>query len=279
MRIIILGGDGMLGHRLFATLRNNHDARVTLHRPLTDYREFALFDAQNAYAGVDLRALPQLMTVFADFRPEVVVNCAGLIKQRDEARDPIANIEINALLPHRLAQLCRMTGARLIQISTDCVFSGRRGMYGTGDLADADDLYGRAKLLGEVSAAPSLTLRTSMIGRELARKHGLLEWFLAQEGAVPGYRRAVFSGLTTAELSRVIKAIIERHQSVHGLYHVASQPIDKFTLLHLIRERFGKQIEIVPDTTVVIDRSLDGSEFCRQFGYEPPAWTEMVAEL
>jgi len=279
MRIIILGGDGMLGHQLFATLKDIHDVRVTLRRPLAMYSEHNLFDAKNAFADTDLRSLARLIEVFANYRPDVVVNCVGLVKQRDEAVDAVANLEINALLPHRLAQSCQTAGARLIHMSTDCVFSGRKGMYTTTDVPDAEDIYGRTKWLGEVSHPPCLTLRTSFIGRELSRKRGLLEWFLAQKTMVHGYKRAVFSGLTTIELSRIIKTVIEDHRGSHGLYHVAAQPIDKFTLLQLLRDHFGKSIEITPDESVVVDRSLDSSAFRTKFGYMPPAWPDMIADL
>ncbi len=279
MRIIILGGDGMLGHQLFTKLRSVHEVRVTLRQSLAAYSTYGLFNPENAFPEIDVRSLARLAEAFSNFSPDLVVNCVGLVKQRDDAADAIANLEINALLPHRLANLCRMTRARLIHISTDCVFSGRRGMYTAADVSDAEDTYGRTKYLGEVSRPHCLTLRTSFIGRELSRNRGLVEWFLAQEGAVRGFKRAVFSGLTTVEFSRIVKMIIEDHPDRHGLYHVAAQPIDKFTLLQLLSKQFGKNIEIVPDETVVIDRSLDSSKFRGEFGYQPPTWPDMIAEL
>jgi dTDP-4-dehydrorhamnose reductase len=279
MRIVILGGDGMLGHRLFQTLKPSHDVRVTIRQPLAAYADFGLFDASNTLAEIDVRSLTKLIDVFAQLRPQAVINCVGVIKQRADGEDVVSNLEINAMLPHRLAELCKAANARLIHISTDCVFSGRKGMYKATDNADASDVYGRTKFLGEVSAPGCLTLRTSMIGRELARKLGLLEWFLAQQGTVRGFKRAIFSGFTTIELSRIIKMMIEHHPDACGLYHVAAEPIDKFSLLMLLREHYRKDIRIEPDEAVVIDRSLDASEFRTQFRYLPPAWPDMIAEL
>jgi dTDP-4-dehydrorhamnose reductase len=269
----------MLGHQLHQTIKNDHEIRATLRQDLAAYDSYDLFDKDSAYANVDARSLARLTEVLSNFRPEVVVNCVGLVKQRDDADDEIANLEINALLPHRLAELCRIGGARLIHISTDCVFSGRRGMYDENDVSDATDLYGRTKYLGEISGPGCLTLRTSMIGRELARKRGLVEWFLAQRGVVRGFRRAIFSGFATTELSRIIKMMIERFPDASGVYHVSAEPIDKFTLLELLRDHFGNPVEIAPDDELAIDRSLASTRFRREFAYAPPTWRDMVATL
>jgi dTDP-4-dehydrorhamnose reductase len=269
----------MLGHRLYLHLRGSHDARVTLHRPLEAYAHCALFDANNAYERVDAGSFGTVERAIEAHRPHVVVNGIGIVKQRNDATQAIPSIEINALFPHRLAVLCRSGGTRLIHISTDCVYSGRRGNYNEADAADADDLYGRSKLLGEVSEPPVLTLRTSMIGRELARKLSLLEWFLAQRGTVRGFRRAVFSGFTTTELARVIEMLIVRFPDGAGLYHVSSAPITKFDLLTLIRDKLALDIAIEPDDELYCDRSLDSSRFRSRFEYSPPSWEDMVTEL
>jgi dTDP-4-dehydrorhamnose reductase len=279
VRVLILGGDGMLGHRLLRQLGPNHEVRVTLRQDLSCYARFGLFNDANAYAGVDARDPDRLMAVLADFSPTAIVNCVGIVKQRAEAKAAIPSLEINALLPHRLAVLARVAGARLIHLSTDCVFSGRRGNYREDDPADAEDLYGRTKLLGEVSEEPCLTLRTSIIGPELSRKSGLLEWFMAQRGGtVRGFTRAIFSGFTTAELSRVIERLLEEpHAS--GLYHVSSTPISKYDLLVRINAALGIGVAIGADDSFACDRSLDSERFRSTFGYTPPAWDEMVTEL
>lgn len=279
MRILILGGDGMLGHRLLDSWAARHEVRVTLRQDFPAYREFGMFSTQNAYAGVDVRAADCLTEVMADFRPDAVVNAAGIVKQRADASAAVPSLEINALLPHRLAILCRAIGARLIHMSTDCVFSGRKGNYTESDPSDAEDLYGRTKYLGEVHAANCITLRTSIIGTELARRTGLVEWFLAQRGSIHGYRKAIFSGFTTTELSRIIELLLTRFPAAAGLYHVSSDPISKFDLLALLEQRLGRGVEIVPDDAFRCDRSLDSTRFRAEFRYRPPGWPAMMDEL
>ena len=279
MRILILGGSGMLGHALLKTLQARHDVRVTLHRSTEYYRQWSLFHDGNSFGAVDLRSPARLAQVLDQFRPEAVVNCAGLVKQREDAKDALMNLEINTTAPHRIADLCRDVGARLIHLSTDCVFSGRKGMYTEEDNADAEDLYGRAKFLGEPDAPHCLTLRTSFVGRELARKLGLLEWFLAQSGPIRGFRRAIFSGFTTLEMSRVIEMLLTEFPDASGLYHVSSEPIDKYTLLKLFQDHFRRPVTITEDDSVAIDRSLDSSRFRRTFQYRPPEWPVMVEKL
>jgi len=279
VRILILGGDGMLGHELFVQLRERHETRVTLRQGLDAYSSHGLFDARNAFDGIDVRASQPLERVLRDFRPQVVVNAVGIVKQRPESEDAIASIEVNSLLPHRLAFACGHAGARLVHLSTDCVYSGERGGYLETDRPDPLDLYGRSKLLGEVSAEGALTLRTSMIGRGLHRKTGLIDWFMAQKGRAQGYRNAIFSGLTTRELTRVIGMLIEKHPQAAGLYHLSAAPISKFDLLTKLRARLGSSVEIVPADEPRIDRSLDSTRFRRAFAYAPPSWDQMLDEL
>jgi dTDP-4-dehydrorhamnose reductase len=279
VRILILGGDGMLGHQLLKSFAPKHDVRVTLRQPLERYASFGLFRATNAYGGIELGRADSLLPVLGRFRPEAIINAAGIVKQRPTAEEAIPNLEINALLPHRLALLCEPTGARLVHMSTDCVFSGQEGNYAETDPADADDLYGRTKYLGEVHAPNCITLRTSIIGRELARKTGLLEWFLAQTGSIRGFRKAIFSGFTTLEMARIIEMLLTRFPRATGLYHVSSEPISKFDLLGLVKKRLGLAIDVVPYDDFVCDRSLDSTKFRSEFGYKPPEWPTMVDEL
>jgi dTDP-4-dehydrorhamnose reductase len=279
MRILILGGSGMLGHALLQAFAPRHDVRVTLHHPLQHYRQLHLFSDANAFGGVDMCVPEALAPALIQFRPQAVINCVGLVKQHSDATDVLANLEINAAAPHRIADLCHDAGARVIHVSTDCVFSGRKGMYTEADNPDAEDVYGRAKLLGELDAPHCLTLRTSFVGRELAGKHGLLEWFLAQSGTIKGFRRAVFSGFTTLELSRIIDMLLTKFPEASGLYHVSSAPIDKYSLLKLFQERFRRPLTIEADDSMVIDRSLDSSRFRHDFHYRPAEWPAMVQEL
>jgi dTDP-4-dehydrorhamnose reductase len=279
MKILILGGDGMLGHQLFKLLRARHDVKVTLRRELPAYGGCGLFSPQNALAGVDVRVSDRLLAVLSEFHADAVVNAVGIVKQRPDGLDVIPNLEINALLPHRLALVCRAIGARLIHISTDCVFSGRRGQYREDDTPDPVDIYGHSKLLGEVSQPGVITLRTSIIGCSLYRNASLIDWFLRQQGRISGYRQAIFSGFTTKEVSRVIAMLLEEHPAASGLYHLSSSAISKHDLLVRLRDRLGRPIEIVPDDSVRIDRSLDSTRFRREFGYTPPSWDRMLEEL
>lgn len=279
MRILVIGGDGMLGHQLLRELSARHDVQATLRRPLEAYAGFGLFNERNAVGNVDVRDMDSIRKILDRFKPDAVVNAAGIVKQRGEAAEAIPSIEINGLFPHRLAQACANAGARLVHYGTDCVFSGRRGGYAEADIPDPVDLYGRSKLVGEVGGPGCMTLRTSMIGFELSRKHGLLEWFLSQAGAAPGYRRAVFSGLTTPEHARIVELVLAKGGDLSGIYQVSAEPISKYELLCMIAEEFRLNVRVEPDDRVVIDRSLDSSRFRRTFGYTPPTWQTMLAEL
>jgi len=279
MRILILGGDGMLGHQLFKHLAPRHDVCVTLRQRLAIYNDFGLFNKENCYDEIDVRSVNRVVEVMAAFRPQAVVNGVGVVKQRPSAKESLPSLEINALFPHKMAMLCRAAGARMVHLSTDCVFSGKKGNYRESDPSDAEDLYGRTKFLGEVDEVDCLTLRTSIIGRELSRKTGLLEWFLAQTGTVHGFKKAIFSGFSTLELSRIIERLLVDHDSAAGVYHVSSDPISKFDLLTLIRDKLGLSVEIVPEETFRCDRSLDSTRFRREFDYASPTWEAMVEEL
>jgi dTDP-4-dehydrorhamnose reductase len=277
--VLILGGSGMLGHKLWQTLEPCLDVHVTVRASDLSASRLGLLDAQRTVTGVRAEDLDTVTGALDAVRPDVVVNCIGIVKQLREAHDPVTSITINSLLPHRLAQLCGERGARLIHISTDCVFSGRTGHYSEADNPDPVDLYGRSKLLGEVDHGQCLTIRTSIIGRELAGATGLLEWFLAQEGSVRGFRRAIFSGLTTQALARVLESVITDHPALNGLRHIAAEPVSKFDLLRMLRDAYGLDVEIVPDDEVAIDRSLDGTAFERDTGWRADPWPDMVAQL
>ncbi|MCE9603875.1 MAG: SDR family oxidoreductase [Planctomycetia bacterium] len=280
MRCLVLGGGGMLGHQLLLRLQSRHETRVTLRGRPDKYGEFGLFHSGNSFFGVDARDLERLSRIFAEYRPEAVVNATGIIKQRTESRDILPSLEVNAILPHRLRLLCEEFAARLVQISTDCVFSGRRGNYTETDTPDAEDHYGRTKHLGEVSEAPAVTLRCSLIGLELSHKQSLVEWFLAQRGEVRGYTKAIFSGLTTAEFARVVERVLSGHPALTGIWHVAAAPIDKYGLLTRLADRLGRNdITVVPDDTFSIDRSLSADAFARRTEYRAPSWDEMLDEL
>lgn len=280
-KILVLGGNGMLGHvvlRWFASLPayetigvvRTAEAAAELRKRLPDV---SLID------GLDAASLDQLRKMFERLEPDVVINCIGVVKQVSGADDPAIAIPINALLPHRLARLCQLHGARLIHISTDCVFSGKRGNYREDDVADAEDLYGRSKLMGEVATPYAVTLRTSIIGHEMRSAHALLGWFLSQRGEVPGFSNAIFSALPTVELARVIEQYVLLNTSLQGIYHVAGPTINKFELLKLVAQIYGSNSQVNPVPTLVVDRSLDGGRFQAITGYQPPDWPALVAGM
>lgn len=279
MKVLILGGDGMLGHQLLGAFGAAHEVRATLRRTPGSYSKYGIFNAKNAYGGVDVRVAGRLGKVLHGFRPQVVVNTVALVPQRGDAGDVIANLEVNALFPHRLAKLCREIGARLVHISTDSVFSGERGGYRESDRPDPLDLYGRCKLLGEVTGPGALTLRTAIVGLGLTRRTGLIDWFLQQRGQIKGHRGAIFSGLTVKELSRVIGKLVSSYPHATGLYHVSAAPISKHDLLARLRDLLALPLEIVADDTVRLDRSLDSTRFRADFAYAPPSWEAMLGEL
>ncbi|HXI13981.1 MAG TPA: SDR family oxidoreductase [Thermoanaerobaculia bacterium] len=279
MRVLILGSGGMLGHKLYQTLRERFEVFAAF-RAASLYQGLGLFDREHVVDGVDASNFDAIIGAMARVRPDAVVNCIGIIKQLAEANDPVRSLSINSLLPHRLAALCHAAGSRLIHISTDCVFSGRKGMYSEGDVSDAEDLYGRTKFLGEVAAPAGLTLRTSIIGRELYSTSGLVEWFLANRGKrVRGFTRAIYSGFTTIELSRLIARVISDFTDLRGMYHVSSEPISKYDLLLLAADAFDAGIEIDPDTSVNIDRSLNSDRFRLLTQFRPQTWPEMIGEM
>jgi dTDP-4-dehydrorhamnose reductase len=276
--VLVLGGSGMLGHELWRTCAERFDAYASVRSDEAAGPVTEVVDADRIVPGVRAEEPRTIARALDETQAEVVVNCIGIVKQAVD--DPEPAIRVNALFPHRLAAACRARGARLIHISTDCVFSGERGAYTETDLPDPVDTYGRSKLLGEPATPGALTIRTSMIGRELATSHGLLEWFLAQSGgSVRGFQRAVFSGPTTPVLSRAIADVIEHHDGLDGLWHLSAEPISKYELLLRLRDAFELEVEIEPDDAVAIDRSLDSGRFRAATGFEAPSWQEMVTEL
>ncbi len=278
-RILVLGASGMLGNAMIRVMLEKHEAWGTVRNEANK----SFFDAAIAkrikITG-DIENPDTLTGILADVRPEVVINCIGLIKQRKDADDLALALPINAELPHRLEKLCAGLSARLIHISTDCVFSGKKGNYRESDTPDAEDAYGRSKLLGEVIDAPhAVTLRTSIIGHEIGSARGLVEWFLAQKNRVKGYKRAIFSGLPTVELAQVIRDNVLTNAALSGLYHVASAPISKFDLLTLVKAVYEKDIEIDADGSVAIDRSLNAEKFRTATGYVAAGWPELVKRM
>ena len=269
----------MLGHRLWLNLSQVHETWVTVRGDESQFPDIPEFPRKYIWPHVDALTFGQVTHAFTSIQPDLVINCIGLIKQIPLANDPLLSISLNALFPHQVSLLCRTAGIRMIHISTDCVFSGKKGRYVESDQPDAEDLYGRTKLLGEVVYPHTITLRSSIIGRELKTRFGLIEWFLAQKETIRGYKKAIYTGFTTDELSRVILNYVIPHTNLMGLYHVSSDPISKYDLLMLAKDSFGRDVTILPNEDFVSDRSLDSSRFRQLTGYKPPAWPVMIDEL
>ena len=282
-KVMILGGAGMLGHKMFQALRECFagvfcTVRVDVRK--SPFYRVELLQGEDVIRGVDVTDFWALDAMLSAFRPEYVVNCAGVIKQRPEAVLPIPSITINSLLPHKLSQMAARWGGRVIHFSTDCVFSGKRGCYGEEDQSDAEDLYGKTKFLGEVAMANSLTLRTSIIGRELTEHRSLLEWFLAQNRkTIRGYRRVIYSGVTTNFLAELVASIIRDHPGLTGLYQVASESICKLDLLCLLRDAYGLDVRIEPDDLEISDRSMKCDRLREAIGYKCPPWPVLARQL
>jgi dTDP-4-dehydrorhamnose reductase len=283
MKILVLGGEGMLGHKVYQTLLSRYpDTACTVYRSLDDpfYRRITLFRQGRVIGQVDAMAMEALGELLRALKPAFMINCIGIVKQREEAKGAIPSITLNSLLPHKLAEFAAGWGGRVIHFSTDCVFSGKRGMYTEEDPSDAEDLYGKSKFLGEVATGNALTLRTSIIGRELAQFRSLLEWFLAQKGkTIKGFRRVIYSGVTTNYMALLVGNLVADHPSLSGLYQVAAPPISKYDLLCRLKEVYHLDVEIVPDEKEVSDRSMVGEKFLRATGYRMPNWDDLVAQL
>lgn len=276
MKVLVLGAGGMIGNAMFRVLSANSALQVvgTL-RSATDAAYFSPELRPHLFVGIDVTAPGAVAQIMAAVRPDVVINCIGVTKHVAAGNVPYSAIAMNALLPHQIAMLCMLSGARLIHISTDCVFSGVKGMYRESDLPDAADVYGRSKQLGEVLGEGSLTLRTSTIGHELRTRYGLLEWFLSQT-TCKGYTRAIFSGVPSMIFAEIVRDFVIPNRALSGLYHVAGPAIAKADLLQLVANAYNHDISVSLDNDVVINRSLDSSKFAAATGYSPPPWSAMI---
>lgn len=282
MKILILGGGGMLGHKLFQKWRERFDVWATLRGNYSSVERFDFFDREKTITAVSADDFDSIIQAFAVVKPKVVVNCIGVIKQLKAAKDPTVTLAVNSIFPHRVAELCRIARARFITVSTDCVFSGERGNYTELDTPDAIDLYGQSKRWGEVTGENCLTIRTSIIGRELGTAHSLIDWFLSNRGCkkpLKGFTKAVYTGFPTIVLADILADVIENKTNLEGLWHVSSDPVSKFDLLQLVNKEFNANLEIEPSADFHCDRSLDSSRFRRETAFKPRSWAEMIKQM
>jgi len=280
-KILILGAAGMSGSALIRYFSS--DVNFIVYGSVRKSNLLRQLEARAPNAkiisSINVENPDCLIRLFDSVKPEIVVNCVGIVKQLPQSNNPLTILPINTLLPHQLARLCEIVGARLVHLSSDCVFSGKKGSYLESDVPDATDLYGRSKLLGEVDYPNAITLRTSLIGYELLGRRSLINWFLAQEGSVRGFTKAIFSGLPVVEIARVIREYILPNPELHGVYHLSVDAISKHDLLSIVKDVYGKQIEIIPDDSLVIDRSLDSTCFQEATGFVSKPWYELVQAM
>jgi len=280
MKVLIIGVTGMLGYSLFKNLNDATDIEVYGTVRSIKGKDLFFSDCEDRlFKGVDVSDLGTIEFVIEKIKPTVVINCIGLIKQNSISKQHVDAIAINSLLPHQLANLCDSHSCKLIHFSTDCIFDGEKGRYTENDIPDALDLYGRSKYLGEVDYAPHLTLRTSIIGHELDSSVSLVDWFLSQEYSTKGFSKAIFSGLPTCVIARLLIEKILPSESLSGLYQLSVEPIDKFTLLNLIAKTYNKKIEIIESTELQIDRSLNSERLRDELNLEIPSWNTLISEM
>lgn len=280
--VLVLGASGMLGHKLAQVfLEKGYHVSGTLFRQDASVLSNFLGGNVTLYDNINVTDEAALASVFEAAKPDLVLNAVGIIKQRPDVEIAETAIAINSLLPHRLARLCREHQARLITYSTDCVFSdkSKSGPSLDGDLPNADDLYGRSKLLGEIDGQENvLTLRMSIVGHELfAPKTSLIEWICSQKGKkVQGFAKALYTGFTTLELAHLTENLAKNFTDMSGLWQISSEATSKYDLLALVNDVYALNLDIEKNTDFVCDRRLDSTTFQEKTGYVPPSWKDMI---
>lgn len=280
MKVLIFGGNGMLGHKLVQAWQNRFDVYTTIRKSFAELEYLQIFERNKTFDNVEVENFASIVKIIDEVQPDVIVNAIGIIKQLPTSKNIVKTLEVNSIFPHKLAEICQARKIRFITISTDCVFNGKKGNYTEEDISDAEDVYGKSKNLGEVIGENCLTIRTSIIGREIETSHSLVDWFLSNEGGkVKGFTKAIYSGFPTIVLADILANLIENHPNLSGLYQISSNPIDKFSLLQIIREAYNVTILIETDTNFEIDRSLNCDKFKNVTGFSPKSWKEMIRLL
>lgn len=280
MKVLVLGASGMLGHKLVQSWQGRFEVWSGIRGRFADYEKYGIFNKERTIENIDALNFETMAGAVRSVKPDVVVNAIGIIKQLPSAKNTVLTLSVNSILPHKLAELGESEGFRLITISTDCVFNGKKGNYFDDDPSDAEDLYGKSKYLGEVSARNCLTLRTSIIGRELETAHSLVEWFLSNRGKkVKGFKKAIYSGFPTIVLADILAGLMADFPALEGVYQVSSAAINKFDLLELFKKYYDADIDIEADSDFTIDRSLNSDKFRRITGFQPETWDAMIEKM
>jgi dTDP-4-dehydrorhamnose reductase len=277
MKVLIFGGNGMLGHKLVQAWQNKFDVYTTIRKSFAELEHLQIFDRKKTFDNVEVENFDSIIKIIDEVQPDAIVNAIGIIKQLPTSKNIVKTLEVNSIFPHKVAEVCQARKIRFITISTDCVFNGKKGNYTEDDISDAEDVYGKSKNLGEVTGENCLTIRTSIIGREIGTSHSLVDWFLSNEGGkVKGYTKAIYSGFPTIVLAEIIADILENQPNLSGLYQISSNFIDKFSLLKIIREAYNANILIESFDDFQIDRSLNCDKFKKATGFSPKSWEEMI---
>jgi dTDP-4-dehydrorhamnose reductase len=268
-KILVLGSTGMLGHVFYNALKQqtNYEVVDLVFRNKLNENSI-ICDVTDKY---------KLAAVIKELNPDIIVNCIGVLI-KGSTYNPANAIYINSFLPHYLVTLAVDCSARVIHVSTDCVFSGNKGEYLESDYRDANDVYGRSKALGELLGDNHLTIRTSIIGPEIkAAGEGLLHWFLKQEVSIMGYTEAFWGGVTTVELSKAIVAAID--QNITGLIHLTNgEAISKFEMLQMFKTTFNRNsLTIESSEGKKINKSLKSER--KDFKYSVPSYAQMFTDM
>jgi len=281
-RILILGANGMIGHKMYQVLSHKFSDVWALSRKNMDIEPYGtLFDSSKYVKCNDLSDFEEVQNILNSINPDVIINAVGVTIRRGINDLLSYSVKVNSALPHFLGEwVYGKNSKRLIHFSTDCVFSGKSGSYLESTIPDAYDYYGRTKGLGEVIAPQCLTLRGSMIGRELEYHTELLEWFLSQEGKkIKGFSNALYSGITTIQMAEYVSKIISEFPEMSGLYNVSSIPISKFDLLQLFKKEFQIDVEIENDSNYTSKKDLISERFYQDLDIATPSWNELVNKL
>ena len=281
MKVLILGASGLIGHKLLQKLSNDFEVVASLHKMKAHYNNLSLFKGKNIIEGIDARNFTLIKDLLNDFQPDIILNCIGITKRKENISDLMFSIELNSLLPHKLAAWARENNKKVIHFSTDCVFDGKHGNYNEESLTTAIDNYGKTKSLGEIIDNHNLTIRSSFIGQELFGKTELLDWFLLNEGKkIKGYTKTLYSGVSTIFMSKIVKKIILSYPKLSGLFQLAPNfPISKYDLLCIARDVYNIDIEIIPDHNIIHKPTLNGSKLRKMIDINVPNWSDMMKEL
>ncbi len=275
MRILILGADGMIGHKIAQSLEDFE--LILASRKSISLKSIGIIKGKMVLHNLITDSLDLLLD---STTPDIIINCAGITTRRG-VEDNIVNTGLlNSELPHKLDSWANLNSKKLIHFSTDCVFSGNKGNYLDNDFADANDIYGKSKALGEVDSLNTLTLRCSMIGRELYNFTELFEWLKKNKNKkIEGYSNTFYSGITTVRMGIILNQILKKNLNLSGIYNISSTPISKFDLLIKLSNAFNLNVEVKQNTNNKSNKVLISEKFTEITGIYPPNWDDLISEF